>query len=305
MGFIRGGAFVIASVLLFILFLAGHVLWTLNSSLEYDVLKPELVTIVKGMAEEQGFDSNTINQRYPAMQLDCLNNSDFVFRQGEYAFDMPCEILTQGTDAVLDRGINDILENIYYDDYDCDFLDCFELTSPPFFLVSKKAQDYWADKFYLVVFGILILIGLMFLLIESKTNLPFVVGSSLLVSSLPFMKLEVLMSFFAEKTFLQIFAIAFTQSYSAFLIGFGISIGILIFGIFLKFFGIGFKLADFFNKFKKKGGVSKDDVKEMVKKEVKKEKEAAKIIIPGEKKMKEESVGEKKEGQKQKQESKK
>jgi len=297
MGIIRGGAFVIASVLLFILFLVGNILWTFNLSLEYDVLKPELASIIKDVAGEQGFDLESIEQMYPSMQMNCINHSEYVFQKGVYNFNIPCEIVGKGPDAIVDEGINDILNETYYGNYDCNFWHCFELTSQPFFLASKKAQEYWTGKFSLVMFGMLILICLMFFLIEFKTNFLLVVGALLIISSLPFTKLNLLLSFFSDKAFLKFFAVMFSQSYNAFLLSFAIGIGILIFGIFLKFFGLGFKIAGFFDKFiKKRDRISKSEVRSLVKEEVLKEKEVSKKIVPGEKKGKEIKIEDKKEG---------
>ncbi len=272
MGIVRGGLFVIASVLLFLLFLVGNVFLTLSLSLDYASVQPELVSVVESIAGDEINLEQEVEGRLGSMELYCQNNSEYVFNdESGQVFVIPCEVVSQGPDAVVDYSVNNFVEEIYYKDYDCDFLDCFAETEQPFFLISQKAKDYWNNKFYLSLFISLFLIALMFFLIEDKKNLPIVAGVLLLISALPFMKLNWVLSFFSDKSFLQFFTIFFAKAYTVFLISFSLGIILLGIGGVLKLFGIGFKISDFLDKLRKKKGVSKD---KPVKQEISKSKKA-------------------------------
>lgn len=272
MGIIRGGLLVIASVLLFLLFLVGNFLLTFNLSLDYENVKPEIASIVNDMAQEE-FDLNQkINEIYPEMVLYCENNSEYVFSEQGYTFVIPCSVVAGGSESIIEYGTNSLIEDVYYDEYDCGFWNCFKETEQPFFLVSKKSQDYFLGKFYLVLFSSIALIALMFFLVEKKTNLPIIVGVLLGVSALLFVKFDWLFSFTSENYFLQFFTIFFSKSFTVFLISFILGLLILVVGIILKLFVVGFKISNLFTK--KGKGVSKKEVKGIVKQEISKGKKS-------------------------------
>lgn len=248
MGFIRGGIFVILSVLFFIsLILTGNLL-TLSLSLEYDVIKPELSSIITSIAEEHINLSEIINKHFESMQNYCENNSEYVFNEQGQTFVIPCERVSEGHEAVVEQSVNQLVEETYYDDFDCDFWDCFKTETLPFFLVSQKAQTYWNKKFYLGLIASIILLILMFFLITNKTNLPFVVGGLVVISSFLFMKLDWVFSLFSDSSILQFFNVFVSKSYTVFIIFLLIGIAVLILGIILKLFKIGFKISKLFSK---------------------------------------------------------
>lgn len=272
MGMIRGGLFVIASGVLFLLFLAGNVFLTLTWSLEYDTIQPELASVVENIATNEMNLDEIVNENFGKMGTYCENNSEYVFNEQGQTFAIPCDVVAQGSGAVVEHSINNLIENIYYKEYDCGFWECVKQADmgEPFVLVSEKAKDYWNNKFYLVLVISLVLIGLMFFLIETKHSLFFVVGGLLVIASLPFMKLNWLLSFISDESFLQFFTVFFTKAYNVFLISFIAGLAILGVGIGLKFFHIGFKISGFFQKKNEK--ISKDDVKKVVKEEISKKK---------------------------------
>jgi hypothetical protein len=261
MGFIRGVLLVIASVLLFLSFLVGNVFLTLSLSLDYDNVHPELVSVVRDMAEDKLNLEQEIEEKFESMELYCENDSEFVFSyEPGQVFVIPCDIVSQGSDAVIEYGINSFVEEIYYKDYDCDFWDCLGETEIPFFLVSEKARDYWNNKFCFLLIVSVILIALMFFLVEQKSHLFFVVGSLLAISALPFMKINWALSFL-DAPFLQFFTIFFVKAYIVFLISFSLGILLLVIGLVLKLFEVGFKISGFFERFKKRTSEKKSSEK--------------------------------------------
>lgn len=268
MGLIRGGLMFVVVVLLFWSFLAGNVFLTLSMSLDYDVIQPELSSSIKGVIGSQMNLTEQVDNRLEAMEIYCVNNSEsFVFSEGDYTFDVPCEVVPQGSGVIEDYLINDIIEKSYYQEYECSFIDCirnFDLKQP-FFLVSAKAYDYWKNKFYFSLIVSIILVVLVFFLVEQKFNFPIVVGTLMILSSLPFMKINSLISLFTNEFYAQFFNIFLSKSYTVFLIMFILGIFILAIGLTLRFFKFGFWVSELFDKLAGKGeGEKTTDVKKVI-----------------------------------------
>ncbi len=262
MGLIKGGLFVTASVLLFLCFLVGNVFLTLSWSLEYENVQPELTAVIESIAETEINLLEKIDVEFEFMEEYCQNYSEFVFSQEGYTFVIPCEIVSHGSEAVLNQSIDNLIQEVYYQEYDCNFWDCFQKTERPFFLVSEKAQNYWNSKFYFALIISVVLVGLMMLLIENRLNLPIVVGSLLAVSGLPFMKFNWALAFMSNEFVSQFFTIFFIKAYSVFLTTFILGLIILGAGITLRIL--------LFGSSKKK--FSKNEVKKIVENEVGKSK---------------------------------
>ena len=276
MGFIRGGLLVIVSLLFFICLLVMNSLMVITFSLDYDNIKTELVPVVKETLKEQINVSSIIsNEQYPLMQQYCENLSatgDYVFNIEGYTFAVKCSTLSNGAEAVVNEAIDNFVYEQYYKQYDCEFVDCFKQQQTiPLFLISEHSKNYFQGKFYYSLLAVLILFGLMFLLIENKTNLPLVTGSLVILSSLLFAKLENVVRWLIEKIMtlpiniadsLKFFNLIFIQSYKVFLIILIIGIVLVVAGVILKFFAIGFKINEFFARFGKKDGKKIEDKKD-------------------------------------------
>ena len=243
MGFFRKGGLSIVCILILLVILLGNAMFTLGLSLSYDNIQNELVPVVKDVA----IDNLDIEKELEAdfdsvMQIYCQNNEEFVFSQEGYSFVIPCSIVAQGSDAVVEYGIDSFVKEIYYKDYDCDFWSCMSESQYPTFLVSEKARDYWMGKFALSFFILLALLVLMYFLVEDKTN-SFVIGGSLLVvGALPFLALNNILAPFFEKIYLDMFAAFFSSAHSVFIIS-------LVIGLILLGLGIVFKTTRWGNNF--------------------------------------------------------
>jgi len=250
MGFIKRGLFIIIGVLLFLSLLLGNLFLILNWSLNYDIIQPELKLVVKSLADEK-FDLNSeVGKLLPMMQVYCQNGSEYVFSQEGIVIVIPCEIVSQGLDSIVDYGLDSLVEDVYYEDYDCDFWDCFEKTGSPSFLVSKKAKDYWAGKFYFALVISIFLAILMFLLAEQKGHSMVVIGSLIIGSALPFMKFNWILSLFSEYS--ELFSSLFIKTSSVFWIMLCLGIVVLMAGVGLHFLNIGTFISE------KIGGKSKE-----------------------------------------------
>ena len=263
MGFFKGTFLFIASIILLLSLLAGNIFLALSMSLNYETLQSEFTPVIKDVAEKEfGISSVIVDEQFLLMELYCQDNSEYVFSESGYVFEIPCSIVDQGSDAVIEKGISDFADDIYYQDYECDFWDCFYKSEVPYFLVSEKAKEYWKSKFYLSLLLSIILIIAIFFLVEQKYNLLTLIGSLLIISSLPLIKIEKLLSLIDYKYISDFLIIFLNKSYNIFLISF--ILGIIILGI-----GIGLR---FYMPNLRKEKFSKSDVKTIVKEEISKKK---------------------------------
>ena len=259
MGIIRGFVVIVLSVLLFLAVFSSALLWILSSSLSYENVQKESSGAVKDLLSEMNVDE-VLNGYYPLIQMHCQNNSEYVFKVQKYTFDIPCGVALQGKEAIIEEGVRDVVKNIYYAEYDCNFWNCFEKSEMPSFLISEKAHNYWKGKLFLALVTVLAMSVLMFLFIAKKTSLPITLGISGAVTALAFLKIESVFSLFPEilSKFLNIF---FSQSYA-------IAIKFLITGIILIIAGIILKVL--------KIGVKIEGIVEKIKEESKKDKQSTK-----------------------------
>lgn len=268
MGFFRGGLVLILGILLFFSFLIMNSFFILSSSLKYDNVKEGLYPIVQNASagiipEELLGDFNltkAANKELPKAKNYCRqNNNSYAFNYEGYAINISCQDVLNSNSSVefINETYNDVVYDIYYKEYDCNFWNCFSKTGLPFFLVSEKARDYWKSKLYFSLLASLILITLIFLLVEQKQDTPIIVGVLLVLSAFPLLKLKDLLYFLAGK-FSSIINLFLSSTHAVFLFS-------LILGVFLVGAGIALKILTR-ESIKKK--FSKRDVEEIVKKEI-------------------------------------
>ncbi len=116
MGVIRGGLLVFVSVLLFLVLLVGNTFLTLSLSLNYNNIQTEFVSSIGEVIENEINLDGLIEENYYMMELYCEYESEFVFQEDTlgYTFVIPCDIISQGSQAIVDYGINSLVENVYY-----------------------------------------------------------------------------------------------------------------------------------------------------------------------------------------------
>ncbi len=247
MGVIRGILLVFVAVFLFFSFLSLNLLWTLSSSLTYENVQKESLVLANDFLEEMNI-TETVKQVYPFVILYCQNYSEYVFSFQGYTVNIPCTVAMQGEDAIIQEGIKDVINSIYYAKYDCNFIDCFRKYPVPLFLISEKSHNFFTEKVYLLIVSSLVFFALAFLLVKKKTNSFILSGILLIISSLPFIKLNSIMSMFSDQVIFKLLGIFFSQAYFVSIRALFIGIGVLILGILLDIFKIGFLISKLISK---------------------------------------------------------
>ncbi|MFH1327021.1 MAG: hypothetical protein ABIH59_02750 [archaeon] len=267
MGIIRGGLLTIVSVLLFFSIFAGALLFTISWSLNYENVQSELGPIVKDLVREEVGVERAVVDNFLDMQTYCVNHSDYVLSHEGETIVIPCFVVFQGQEAVINHSIGDFVYRIYFNQYECGFWNCLTEQEVPFFLVSSKAQQYWYSKFNYALIIIAVLSVLGFLLAEKKSNFFILISFLIILAALPFTKVEWFATLFGDIAE-GILSVFLSKSYAVFLRLAALGVVLLVIGVVLKFFRIGFKIQSIFAKDK----VSKEEVKDIVKKEVSKDK---------------------------------
>ncbi len=254
MNFIRGSLLVFISALLLISFLVLGIFATLNYSLKYEIVKPQVQSFIKEIVEKE-VNKTIIDEQVKILQTYCKTNSDYSFNDEatNYTFVIPCEIIAKGTDEIINVESALLIERYYYKKYECGFLKCFKEEKLPLFIISQHAKDFWKSQYYTFLFISIILTGLIFLLIEKKNNFSILTGSLLIAGFLPILALSEISKFAVSSLSLgipfdlsSIALIFFSKANSVFLTGFIIGAVLIALGILLKLLKIGIEVEEWF-----------------------------------------------------------
>jgi hypothetical protein len=258
MAWIRGFFTVVVAVLIFFSVLSLNLFGILSSSLTYENVYEESSIIFEDVLQDLNV-SSIIEKRYPAIVEFCENNSEFVFGEEGYVFEIPCDSVIQGTDAVLQEGVKSVINKIYYGNYSekvTDYLD--EPQEAPLFLISEKAHNFTSKIFYYSILLFIFLIVALFFLVNNKSNTFLLPGIFMVVISLLFFKINSFFSHLSDGILFQFLGIFFSRS-------FPVSMRLLIIGILLiaiaivfKVFKVGFWVSSLIEKFKEKKNISKN-----------------------------------------------
>ena len=126
MGFFRGSSLFVLGILLLVSLVSLNFLFIASSSLEYDNVKDGLTNLisdegaVEDIAKSFGFEgdiSSEINldevkeEIFDLAKEYCANNTEYVFSEGGYTVEIPCEIVEEGKDSFINKTV----ENIVYE----------------------------------------------------------------------------------------------------------------------------------------------------------------------------------------------
>jgi len=298
MGVLRGFGLVIISVLLFISILCLGIFATLSLSLNYENVQPKIYSVADQVIESQIGVQNMVNSLIPYLNVYCQTNTEIIQSFEGYTFVFPCSVVSEGYNSILNYSINYLVSDFYYKDYNCNFIKCLEDSEVPLFLVSDYAREFWKSLFFKFLIISLILIGLVILLAEKKSNAPLLVGSLFVVDSLIILSLNkigaligkailspISLALSKENTNMilsQIVGVFFSEASKVFLWMFVLGLILIAGAIVFKITGFGFKInkkiEDMKDKEKLEKAVTKEEVKEIVKKEVSKKKKTGNKI---------------------------
>jgi c-di-AMP phosphodiesterase-like protein len=182
---------------------------------------------------------------------------------------IPCQVIEQGPDSIIEYGADNFIDEVYYAEYNCELWDCVGNSSFPLVLFSEKAMDYWRAKFLLLAAISIALFALIFFISRNRTTTFIVTGILIILSSLPFRGLGWVLNLLPSE-FSGIFSAFFAKSHAVFIIMLVIGIIFIGIGIIFKLFGWSMNFMKKVSEDSDKKEFSKSDVKEIVKEEMSK-----------------------------------
>jgi hypothetical protein len=254
MGVIRGFFLTVVASLLFLSLFCSVLLLAVSSSLKYENVEKEATGILKEVTTQNMNLGSVMDTAYPFFQEYCKIHSSYIVRTEQgYNITLSCSAASESKEALTDELVKGVVHEIYYTQYDCDFISCFkQQNETPLFLISEKACNFWRSAFYISLLACFILIIGTFFLIKNKTNLPILAGSLMIASSLPFFGISSLINFISDKTVAKVASAFLSRTKTASLIFLIIGIAFVVLGIVLKIFKIGFSISEIASKFKGK-----------------------------------------------------
>ncbi len=235
MGFLRGLAIFLFTILLVISVLAMAFTWTVSWSLQYENVQPALKEAAKDFIKTS-FLGEDFGIREDQLQYSCLVQENYELSYDMINISVPCEVMGQGADSIIEYAAEPAVQQIYYAEYDCEMWDCLKESSIPFFLFSEKSMDYWKDKFIIFV-GLSLIIFVLIFLISKKRPANFIItGLILILCALPFDSLRWAL-FIIPSDFASLFSVFFTKSHSVFIIMLILGIAFAVAGILCLIFG--------------------------------------------------------------------
>jgi len=227
MGLIKGGLITFISILLFITLLSSNVLFTMSNSLEADTFKSEVVSVFKESSLYPELEEGVLDN-IPDMQQHCINSSsyDYYDEEREEVFEVPCAVVNEGSEAVLDYVIEEYVESIYMEEESSEESESFSVEG------IRKGLNKW---FWITLFVSLGLILIQFFILDDKRRLPFLVGGLIVIASLPLLVIDWLVGFIGVFEFSEFLPLLFSKSGVTFITAFATGIIVMGIGIVLKF----------------------------------------------------------------------
>jgi hypothetical protein len=259
MGLVRSGVVMFVSSLIFLSLFVGGIFLTLDWSLEYENLRPNLISFSGNFIDGMNV-SEMIDENYDLMIYYCQINGNESFNfslMEDFEIEIPCSVIYEGSESIINYGLDNIILELYYKNYDCSFVQCISSMSEPFVLVSEKSWQFFHSKFYLIFVVFVVLFVLMFLLMKRKYSAFTLTGVLMIVVSLFLKNINWLAKLLPDGYVEDLVLIFFSQSHNVFIIMLIVGIVMLLLGVAFEFLGIGVYLAKLFGFFK--DDLKKDD----------------------------------------------
>jgi hypothetical protein len=240
MGFIRGGLLTIAIIILLFSLVTGNIFFVASSSLERDNIEKHLTPVLEKIVFSS-INSSNISENFEIMKTYCENeNTEYTIDKDDFNISVNCEDILSGTpESVLDEEISQLIDDVYYNEYDCAFFSCFD-SGVPFFLISKHTKDYLRGKFFFLLGFSVIIVLIMFFLFKDKKNLPISLGILIIISSFPFIWVNSVTKTLSNETARDIFSAILSNAYFSFVLIFILGVVILGVGVSLKFWSFSY-----------------------------------------------------------------
>lgn len=227
MGIIRTGIVLFLGVILIGTLFATNLFWVLSASINIETIKENSDVFVENFVSELDLSVGDINsqveENFPTMEEHCLNNdSDFVFIDiySNTTFLVSCDVIAEGPEAVVEAGFEQALIGAYNKNSGGVF--------------SDKTVNFFRNNFLVFLVISLLIISVLFLFFDKKSNYFIFIGVLIVFVSFPFSKIN-LFEFIVPLEFSSVFDLVVEVSYNLFLFSAFVGLFLLATGVSLKF----------------------------------------------------------------------
>jgi len=196
MGAIKGVFLIFFSILLILSSFFTILFFSLNQSMTYNNFENTSLNLVnKYLINNQSLYS-TIDEELGFIRLYCQENPnnlsisdlEYSFNFSDYKIKITCDNIND-TNLLVNESVKSLVHDIYFKDYNCSFMDCFNKEQIPLFLASQKTYLFLQKTFFISFIISICLIIFIFLLLKNKSNVLLFFSIPLFVSSFIFLKL--------------------------------------------------------------------------------------------------------------------
>lgn len=154
----------------------------------YSKLKPIMTDIIASTFSE------SFSQQLSRIEEYCKNREELEIMVGERNFTINCSTFRRET--ILNKISSDYFNQIYFKDYDCEFIDCFKGNTTENFmiLVSKKGNEFYVQALNWCLLAVILSGSLLFLSTKTWEERLKTFGSSFIFVGLPLFSLRYLSS---------------------------------------------------------------------------------------------------------------
>jgi hypothetical protein len=207
MGAIKGVFLVFFSILLIISSFFSILFFSLNQSMAYNNFENTSLKLVNNYLINNDSLNSVINEETEFLKLYCEENPNnlslselsYSFNFSDYKIKIPCDKIND-TSFLINESVRSLVHEIYFKDYNCSFIDCFNKEQIPTFLASEKTYLLLRKTFFIFLIISLSLLIFIFLLLKNKINILLLASIPIFVSSFLFLKLNsILISFFGKE----------------------------------------------------------------------------------------------------------
>lgn len=251
--------------LLFLSLVVFGISWDLSSSLKYNNVEINTLNVARGILDSQINISQQMENGAPLIEQYCQQgHQSFSTNYQGYNITILCND-TNNPSQMINDTLKSLIKDIYSQNYNCSYWNCFKSESTPLFLISEESYQYWKRIFYYSLAASAILIASFVLLSKKRKNSPLTIGIAIAASSLPLFAIQKIMSTLPDP-FSGIGSVFFSQSNYVFLRMIIIGGTLIIAGIIIKLILSGFKIYNWFHK-----RSEEKSTKEVTKKETEKQ----------------------------------
>ncbi len=197
MGAIKRVFLVFFSILLIISSFFTVLFFSLNQSMAYNNFENTSLKLINNYLINNNSLNSAINEETEFLKLYCEKNPNnlslselsYSFNFSDYKIKIPCDKIND-TSLLINESIKSLVHQIYFKDYNCSFIDCFNKEQTPTFLASEKTYLLLRKTFFIFLIVSLSLLIFIFLLLKNKINLLLLSSIPIFISSFLFLKLS-------------------------------------------------------------------------------------------------------------------